>query len=425
MTYQRRVVDDDLDEIFGDLPAVALEGAKGTGKTSTAAQRARRVLALDDLAVRSLVEADPRTALSRDFPVLIDEWQLLPAIWDAIRREVDADSTGGRFLLTGSATVPPGTRIHSGAGRIVSLRMRPMTLPERGVTGAAVSLGELGRGTALISPTEPSAFRLADYVREILASGFPGIHDLPPRARRLQLESYASRVVDHELPEAGGSVRRPAALKAWLAAYAAATSTTASYSAILNAATPNESDKPARTTADAYRDLLTRLWILDPLPAWVPSFSHLTRLGAASKHHLVDPALAAALLGATDHSLLAERGTTLAPGPDSTLLGALFESLATLSVRVFAERHGWRVSHLRTRNGDHEVDLIVEVEGLRVLAIEVKLAAVVDDRDVAHLAWLKNSLGDRVVDTAIITTGTHAYRRPDGTAVIPLALLGP
>jgi len=425
MAYTRRVIDDELDELFGDLPAISLEGAKGTGKTSTASQRVEAVLALDDEAVRALVAIDPSGAIRRHASVLVDEWQLLPTIWDSVRRAVDEDNRGGRFLLTGSATVPPGTRIHSGAGRIVDLQMRPMSLPERGVTIPVVSLGDLGCGGAEIPTGAESRFVVDDYVREILASGLPGIRGYGPHARRHQLQSYITRIVEHEIPEAGASVRRPAALRAWLAAYAAATATTASYNVILDAATPNEGDKPSRAAAESYREILTRLRILDPLPAWVPSFSHLKRLGMASKHHLVDPALAAVLLDASEASLLGQPGPTLSRASDATLLGALFESLVTLTVRVFAQRHGWRVSHFRTRNGDHEVDLIVEVEGLGVLAVEVKTANTITDADVTHLRWLKGQLGDRVVDTVVINTGRWAYRRPDGVAVVPLALLGP
>lgn len=419
-------MDDELDELFGELPAIAIEGAKGTGKTSTASQRVESVLSLDDAAVRSLVASDPAAALRRHSSVLVDEWQLLPEIWDAVRRAVDDNPRGGRFLLTGSATLPPGTRIHSGAGRIVGLRMRPMTLPERGVTTPLVSLGDLGhgRGRTLPLPSMESKLGIEDYVREILASGLPGIRGFTAQARALQLDGYVSRILEHEIPEAGATVRRPAALRSWLTAYAAATSTTASYTAILDAATPNHGVKPSRVTADYYREILTRLWVLDPLPAWSPTLSHLRRLGMASKHHLVDPALAAALLDASEESLLGQPGWTLSPRADATLLGALFESLATLSVRVFAQRHGWRVSHLRTRNGDHEIDLIVEVEGLRVLAIEVKLAGAVDDSDVTHLRWLSQQLGDRVVDSVVLTTGPFAYRRRDGVAVIPLGMLG-
>lgn len=425
MLYRRRVIDDELTELFEDLPAIALEGARGTGKTSTASQRVESILTLDDAAILSLVSSDPAGALRRRTPVLIDEWQILPEIWDAVRRAVDEDPRAGQFLLTGSATLPRGARIHSGAGRILGLRMRPMTLPERGVAETAISLGDLGRGRSALATGVESNLGLEDYVREILASGFPGIRNYKPRARARQLDSYISRVIDHELPEVGSSVRRPAALRAWLMAYAAATSTTASYSAILNAATPNEGDKPSRVTADSYKEILTRLWLLDPVPAWAPTMSHLRRLGQASKHHLVDPALAATLLGASEASLLEDPGWTLSPKVDATLLGGLFESLATLSVRVFAQRHGWRVSHLRTRNGDHEIDLIVELGGLRVLAIEVKLATAIDDADVSHLHWLSRHLGDRLVDKIVLTTGRFAYRRPDGVAVVPLGLLGP
>lgn len=424
MAYARRVIDDELDEYFGDLPAISIEGAKGTGKTSTASQRVESVLKLDDPAIRELVSSDVTAAVRRSASVLVDEWQLVPPIWDAVRRAVDEDGRGGRFLLTGSATVPPGTRIHSGAGRIVDLQMRPMTLPERGVTDPVVQLGALGRGVSEIATRAESAFTVDDYAREIIASGFPGIRPYTEQARRRQLESYVNRIVEHEIPDVGGAVRRPAALKAWLRAYAAATSTTASYTVILDAATPNEGDKPARGTAEAYREILTRLHILDPVPAWAPSFSHLKRLGASSKHHLVDPALAAVLLDATEESLLGEQGPTLSRRADGTLLGALFESLVTLSVRVFAQRHGWRVSHFRTRNGDHEIDLIVELGGMRILAIEVKLAAAISDSDVVHLRWLKEQLGDRVVDAIVVNTGRFAYRRADGVAVVPLALLG-
>jgi predicted AAA+ superfamily ATPase len=142
------------------------------------------------------------------------------------------------------------------------------------------------------------------------------------------------------------------------------------------------------------------------------------------KHHLADPALAASLLGADVGALL-----SAAPlGPplvrDGTLLGALFESLVALSVRTFAQLARARVSHARTKNGDHEVDLIVERRDGRVLAIEVKLVAVPDDHDVRHLYWLSDRIGADLVDSVVVTAGEHGYRRPDGIGVVPLALLG-
>jgi uncharacterized protein len=203
------------------------------------------------------------------------------------------------------------------------------------------------------------------------------------------------------------------------------TSSTASYSTILDPATPGESDKPAKTTAIRCRDVLARLWILDELPGWYPAGNLLTRLAQAPKHHLVDPALAARLVGATSKSLLEGDAIRGNASPPEGFVGALFESLVAQSVRVYAQSAFATVHHLRTRNGDHEVDLIVEGEDRRIVAVEVKLSPDLTDRDVNHLHWLKSQLGSTVATTVVITTGKYAYRRPDGIVVVPAALLGP
>lgn len=162
---------------------------------------------------------------------------------------------------------------------------------------------------------------------------------------------------------------------------------------------------------------------LDSLPGWLPSNAHLSELATSPKHHLADPALAVALLGLDAGALLEgddRGGKTFRDGP---FLGALFESLVTLSVRVYAQRCEARVFHFRTHRGEREVDLIVERRDGRCVAVEVKLSPVVTDRDVRHLLWLGNRLGPDLLDSVIITTGNHTYR-PDGVAVIPAALLG-
>jgi predicted AAA+ superfamily ATPase len=423
MAYRRRIIDETLDELFPHLAAIALEGAKGVGKTATATQRATTVLSLNNPNEHVALAGNLDLVTQTPPPVLIDEWQLEPGVWDRVRRAVDDDSTGGRFLLAGSAGVAPGVRIHSGAGRIVSMAMRPMAFSERGVHRPTVSLRSLLNGKSReVGGT--SDLDVAAYADEILRSGFPGIRDLPERARQLQLDSYVTRIVERELPENGVSVRRPGALRAWLAAYAAATATNAAYSTILNAATPGEGDKPARQTATAYREHLQRIFILDPLEAWIPTFAPLKRLTYAPKHHLVDPAIAARLVGVGETDLLRGQGNRISAAT-GTWLGALFESLATQSVRVYADAANARVGHLRTKNGDHEIDLIVEGENRSCIAIEAKLANTVDDHDVAHLNWLHQQIGDRLVDRIVLYTGRFAYRRPDGVAAIPLALLGP
>jgi predicted AAA+ superfamily ATPase len=133
MAYVRRILDDELDQLFGQIAAIAIDGPKGVGKTTTAQQRVHAVVRLDSKAVRESISAEPEQVLDRGRPVLIDEWQKVPEVWDVVRRAVDANPTGGQFLLTGSATPAPGATAHSGAGRIGRMRMRPMTLTERGV----------------------------------------------------------------------------------------------------------------------------------------------------------------------------------------------------------------------------------------------------------------------------------------------------
>lgn len=423
MAYRRRVIDETLDELFPHLAAIALEGAKGVGKTATATQRASTVLSLSNPSEHAALAGNLDLVTQVPSPVLIDEWQLEPSVWNRVRRAVDEDSTGERFLLAGSAGVAPGIRIHSGAGRIVSMAMRPMAFSERGVSHPTVSLRALlAEPSRAIAGT--SEVDIPIYTDEILRSGFPGIRDLPERARNLQLDSYVTRMVEHELPENGISVRRPAALRAWLAAYAAATATNAAYSTILDAATPGESDKPSRQTAAAYREHLQRIFVLDPLEAWVPSFAPLRRLTYTPKHHLVDPAIAARLVGVDKSGLLRGDGSAMSASA-GTWLGALFESLVTQSVRTYAIAAAATIGHLRTKNGNHEIDLIVEGQSRSCIAIEAKLSNVVDDHDVVHLNWLHRQIGERLVDRIVLYTGRLAYRRHDGVAVVPLALLGP
>lgn len=420
--YISRVVDSELDALIEELPAISLEGPKGVGKTATAQRRAHSTFALDDDRTRQLLLADLSRLDGSASPVLVDEWQREPSVWDAVRRSVDRNARAGRFILTGSAT-PTTAPTHSGAGRIVRLRMRPMSLVERGHIASVSLAGLLGGHVGSISGT--SELTLTGYADEVVRSGLPAVRQLGVRGRRVQLDSYLDRVVEHDFAEQGLLVRRPATLRAWLAAYAAATATAASYNTILDAAMPGDSDKPAKETTLAYRDVLTQLWLLDPVPAWIPGRNAFSRLAATPKHHLADPAFAARLLGAEVSSLLDDSVGGPPVPRDGVLLGSLFESLVTLSVRVYAQAAEATVHHLRTRNGDHEVDLIVRRADGRVVALEVKLSGSVEDRDTVHLRWLRDRLGPDLLDAAVITTGPEAYRRRDGVAVIPAALLGP
>ncbi|MEI2777239.1 MAG: DUF4143 domain-containing protein [Tetrasphaera sp.] len=278
-----------------------------------------------------------------------------------------------------------------------------------------VSLADLieARSTP-IQGTTP--WRAADYFEAVVSSGLPGVMAQPARLRLESLDAYLLRVIDRDLPEQGLAVRRRETLRRWLAAYAAASSTTAAYSRILDAATAGDGSQPAKTTTIAYRDFLTQLWLLDPVPGWSPSRSPVFRLQQAPKHQLADPGLAARLLRLSAASLGSPRGAHMA--------GPLFESLATLSVRAAAQTAHATVGHLRTGNGDHEVDLVIEGQDGQIVGVEVTMSVQVTDADVRHLLWLRHQLRDDVVDLVVLTTGQHAYRRRDGVAVVPLALLG-
>jgi uncharacterized protein len=422
--YQRRTVDSEIDELIeGGASAIAIEGAKAVGKSATALERVEAAFLLEEPGTRRLVEADP-SRIDTGRPVLVDEWHHLPSTWDVVRRAVDAGAEPGQFLLTGSASAPnQGT--HSGAGRIVTVRMRPMALCERGVEIPTVSLAALltGERPPITGETDVDLER---YVDEIVHSGFPDIRTKSDRLRRSQLRGYVRRIIDRDFPDLmGRRIRNPAALQRWLTAYAAATATTASYERIRDAATSGEGDKPSKTTTQPYRDTLEALYVLDPVPGWLPTNSHITELASAPKHHLADPALATSLLGLGAGALLSGGEGSLAVARDGTYLGALFESLVTLDVRVFAQAAEAGVGHLRTHRGDHEVDLIVERDDRKIVAIEAKLSASVDDADVKHLLWLRDQVGADLLDAIVVSTGRFAYRRRDGIAVVPASLLGP
>jgi uncharacterized protein len=421
--YNRRIVDEAFDVLLRDgAVAIALEGAKGVGKTATALRRASTVYQLDDAAIRDLVAAGGAELLGRATPpVLLDEWQRYAPVWDLVRRAVDSGAEPGRFLLTGSAASGT-TQTHTGAGRIVRLPMSPLSLAERGIAQPTVSLG------ALLTGTRPpvaghTSLGLDTYVDEILASGFPGIRRASGRYRTALLDGYLKDLLTKGDAEPSAAVRDPAQLLQWLRAYAAATATPAAFETIRAAATGVQQQTPAKTTADRYRALLMQLWALAPVPGWLPTQNRLAVLTTAAKHHLVDPALAARVLGLSAAALLG--GTDTANPPAASMLGPLFESLATQSVRVYAAAHWGTMSHCRTKGGRHEVDLIVQGEDGRIVACEVKLGAEVTDRDVRHLHWLRESVGATLADAIVLTTGRDAYRRADGIGVVPLALLGP
>jgi predicted AAA+ superfamily ATPase len=421
LKYVRRHIDERLDALVPHLPAILLDGPKGVGKTLTALQRAKSVLRLDTPQVQNLVAGNLESIHLGDKPILLDEWQRSPEVWTEVKRAVDSDNAGGQYILTGSF---PSRPTHSGAGRIVDLRMRPMTLIERQVATSEISLMALSLETQVQIFGETKLVA-QDYMSEVFSSGFPGMRSDVDEIVETQISAYVNRIVDVDVAIEGVGTRKPASLMAWLKSYAAATSTTSTMETIRDSSKIGFEAALSRPAVESILEALTRLRILDDVPAWIPLGSDFARLGSLPKRYLADPALAVNLLGYRKSDLLS--GQEGEPNFDryGPLIGRLFEALAVLCIRVYAETNSWKVSHFRDRNGRREVDLILEVGGSKVIAVEIKLAQTPRDSDFGNLLWLKEQLGDSVVDSVLITTGPYAYRHNNGVAVVPLGLLGP
>ena len=207
--------------------------------------------------------------------------------------------------------------------------------------------------------------------------------------------------------------------------YAAATATTATMAQIARASQPGNADIPAAKTITRYREVLSDLWILDPVEAWSPTNNAFKRLAQAEKHFLADPALAVRLLRLDRQRLLDVQNPAELQPRHGVALGPLFEALVALSLKTYAQAADAQLFHFRTPNGNHEVDFVVAGHDGSLVAVEVKLANAIDDDDTRHLRWIKTELGAELTDMIVINTGPFAFRRPDGVAVIPLALLGP
>lgn len=419
--YKTRYLDSYLRDLFNELPAIEVFGAKAVGKTSTAEQLAAHTLRLDIQQAYEVAQGGIPVLRRLSKPLLIDEWQRFPPVWDHIRRLVDEDSSPGQYLLTGSS-LPKSASVHSGAGRIVRLRMRPLSLAERQLDDPIIGVGDLlSESHDAISGT--TDITLPDYVRQILLSGFPAINQMSLRASRMQLNGYIENIIQKEFPEQGQMIRKPETLRRWLKAFAAATGSTASYQAILKASSSGEPAIPARDTTTGYRDTLDALWVTDRVEAWQPTVNDFATLAKSPKHYLVDPALSARLLSVSEEQLLKGAGReVLGPQPGS-LLGRLFEALIAQSLQTYCLINEAELRHYRSVKGEREIDFIIS-RSESLLAVEVKLASSVSNDDVSSIKWLMDNYHAQRITGVVIYTGTYAYTRPDHIHVVPAVLLG-
>ncbi len=389
-------------------PACLVEGIRGVGKTSSAQQIAAATLRMDHPPTAEKVAGDPEAVCaSLPTPVLVDEWQRRPEVWDAVRRMIDSDRSPGRFILSGSSRAAVTADVHAGAGRIMPLRLRPMTLCERRGEEPAVSLGDIAEHGIEAVRGARSPLSSSEQTAPTVESGLPGYLGMAQLDHHEALRAYLDLAVARDLAEVTSAGRNVAKLRSYLRAYGAVVGTNADHANIHHAA------GVAKATGETYHDLLSRLGIIEELGGW--SNNRLKRLTRRPKRHLVDPALAAA-----DHYESAE---TLSVRRDRE--GELFESVVVTQIRAAADAQGlgWRFSHLRSAGGDHEIDLVADLPTGDVVAIEVKLAESVSRGDARHLSTLRDRLGDAFRAGLVVHPGTVAHRIEDRIAAVPLAVL--
>lgn len=408
MNYLRRHLDDRLARLLGVHPACLLGGIRGVGKTSTATRLAAATVRLDNPPTAEMVERDPEAVLSPlPAPLLIDEWQRVPSVWDAVRRMIDDDRTPGRFILSGSARTAVTADIHAGAGRILPLRLRAMTLSERRGLEPAVALADLAAGGIDAVRGLRCEIPPVEQVSAAVNSGLPEYLAMDPGDHQEALRSYLDLSVSRDLAEIAPAARNARKIRRYVRAYAATVGTTADHATIHQAA------GVAKATGETYHDLLDRLGLIEELPGW--SSNRLKRLTKRPKRHLVDPALAAA-----DHH---ETATTLSR--NRSRLGELFESVVACQIQATSEALGlgWRFGHLRSAGGDHEIDLVADLPDGTVLAFEAKLTETATAADARHLTALRDRLGDAFRAGLVVHPGTVAFRLEDRIAAAPLGIL--
>ena len=416
MDYQPRLVDEELTRQLRSTGAVVLEGPKAVGKTETASRQAASTVRLDlDVRARQAASVDPSLILSGETPRLIDEWQVVPGVWNGVRHEVDRRGLPGQFILTGSAVPADDDARHSGAGRIVRVRMRPMSLFETGNSTGRVSLAGLFDGEEPAGQSELPIPRIAEL---ICRGGWPLVHALPAADAQQALRNYLTEIVHTDIRRVDGTFRDPQRVERVVRSLARNVSTMAALS-VIAADTAGDDEPVARKTVPDYLSALERLMVVEDQPAWTPRLRSRSQLRVGPKRHFADPCLAAAALGATPAMLIDDLNT----------LGFLFESLVVRDLRVYSQRLGGRVLHYRDNTG-LEVDVVVQLYDGRWAGLEVKLGG---EKPIEDAAISLRRLADRVDQgtsgrlafVGVITSGGYAYRREDGVLLLPVGCLGP
>lgn len=415
--YKNRLIDSIIKKYLSLFKAVCIEGPKASGKTWAARNCSNSEIMLgdpsDSFANKRLVSLDVMAALKGEEPHLIDEWQEVPSIWDAVRAEVDKDSKRGRFILTGSSTPDKKGILHSGTGRIPSIKLRPMSLYESGESSGFVSLSYLFENDFTESMDTGQVF-LEDLAKYIIRGGWPAAIDFSAENASYFARAYIEGIISEDVPRVAPSTDL-AKIMRFMRSLARNESTTASRNTIRKDFNGEISDD----TASSYTTILTRLFQLDDIPPYSPEVRSSLRVKQMGKHHYVDPSIPAALLRLNIRSLMNDLQT----------FGFLFESLVLRDLRIYCDVNGYGLYHYQDYR-DNEVDAVVEAEDGTFGLIEIKLGTGDIEKGIKSLiktnkALLENSGKEAKFLCVVSGLTPYAYKDPSGVIVVPLTALRP
>ena len=420
-SYKKRLIEKSFDEYMKVFGAVCLEGPKYCGKTWTASSRAHSVIEIgspkNNFQNRTMAKMDPNSVLDGKCPRLIDEWQEVPPLWDAIRFRVDQLGKKGQFILTGSSTPNHKGILHSGTGRISKIRMNTMSLYETGDSSGVISLKELFDGNRFFIKTEDVPLERLIYYT--VRGGWPGNLETSEKLCGKLATNYLKAVVEEDMFKVDGIKRDSKKVWSLLHSLGRNESTIVNLNTIKKDMETHKDEVIDRNTATEYLNIFNRLFILDDQPAFSTNLRSSRRVLKNPKRHFVDPSLAVAALGATQEKLFNDLNT----------FGFIFESLCEHDLKIYAEYNDANLFHFRDERGN-EVDAVVELNDGTWGAFEIKLGANQIDSAAENLLKIKSIMekeGDNPPKFLCVICGLSgiAYRRDDGVYVVPITMLKP
>jgi hypothetical protein len=424
--YLPRVVDKLLEDRLNAAGAVLIAGPKWCGKTTTAEQQAKSVLKLQDpdktKGYLATAETKPSLLLQGENPRLIDEWQMAPVLWDAVRNAVDERGEEGLFILTGSTTVDESTIMHSGTGRISRMVMYPMSLYESKESNGKISLHDLFSDPQVDIDGITSDLSLENLVFAACRGGWPSsLKKKTEKAMLYEAQNYVANICDSDASTVDGVKRSPERVKAVIQSYARNISTLATNKTILKDVSSNYMDI-SEPTLLSYLDALERLYVIEDTPAWCPSIRSATSIRSGKKRGFIDPSIAVAAFVLSPEVLLQDLNT----------FGFIFECLCIRDLKVYSSALGGRASYYHDRYG-LEADCVLHLADGRYALIEFKLGSREIEEGASHLIELRQLIQKanaekrarlREPDLLIVITGGEmAYTRKDGVKIIPIGCL--